>query len=545
MQVPSAPAAVLEPPSGPPSGRRSQPAGRPAPPALAAASGAVAVMALLPALYLVVRAAGGDPAAVVRQALDSRTLALLARSCGLAAAVTASSTLIAVPAAWLTVRTDLPGRRTWAVLTALPLVIPSYVGGYAFVAAFGPRGVAQQWLSGLGVERLPSIYGFAGAWGVLTLFTYPYVLMTVRSAMRGLDPSVEEAARSLGRRSFIRVTLPQLRPAIASGALLVALYALHDFGAVSLLRFDSFTRVIYQQYQSSFDRRSAAILSLVLVAVTLAVVTAEGRTRTRARYYRAHSGAARRAPVTALGRWRWPAFAACGLLVLAALVVPVGIVGYWFVRGMASGESAGFTLGAAAGSLQASALGAVAALVAAWPVALLSARHPGRFAGVVERSSFVGYALPGVVVALSLVFLGTRLVPALYQTRAMLTFAYVVLFLPQAVGALRASLLQVPPEVEDAARSLGSSPMTVMRRVVAPMVRPGALTALALVFLTVMKELPATLLLSPIGFQTLATRVWGATSEAFFARAAAPALALVALSSAPLAYLVFRESRRR
>ena len=479
---------------------------------------------------------------------SGRTAQLLARTTLLAVTVTTSAVAIAVPLAWLTVRTDLPARRLWVVLSALPLAIPTYVGGFVFVAALGPRGLVQGWLEPFGVERLPSFYGFPGAWLVLTLFTYPYVLLPVRAALRRLDPSLEEASRTLGRdrwSTFRHVTLPQLRPAITAGGLLVALYTLSDFGAVSLLRFDSFTRVIFVQYRASLDRSTAAVLGLVLICLTALVLAAEHRTRGRASYHRLHAGGLRRAAVVALGRWRWPAAAACGALVGIALVLPLGVIGYWLVRGVAAGEPLRLTATLAGNSVAASAFGALAAGVAAWPVATLAARHPGRLSSLVERASFTGFALPGVVVALSLVFFGARVATPLYQTRTLLVFAYVVLFLPQAVGAVRASLLQVDPSLEDASRMLGRSRSATTRAVVLPLVRPGVLAGVALVFLTGMKELPATLLLAPTGFETLATRVWSATSEAFFARAAAPALALVALSALPMALLVMREADRQ
>lgn len=504
-------------------------------------------MAVLPAGYLAVRAADGGLDRLLGTVASGRTLELLVRTAGLAVAVTVTSVLLAVPMAWLTVRTDLPGRRAWAVLSALPLAIPTYIGAFAFVAALGPRGMVRDWLAPLGVEELPSIYGFPGAWLALTLFSYPYVLLTVRAALRRLDPSLEEASRTLGRgtrATFWHVTLPQLRPSITAGALLVALYTLSDFGAVSLLRFDSFTRVIYVQYQASLDRSAAASLGLVLVALTVVVLVVETRSRGQAAYHRLHAGGGRKPPVTPLGRWRWPAAAACAALVGVALVVPLGVVTYWLVRGLAAGEPLRLTATLVGHSLSASALGAVASVAAAWPVAVLAARHPGRLARLVERASYAGYALPGVVVALSLVFFGARVVPAIYQTRTMLVLAYVVLFLPQAVGAIRASLLQVNPSLEEASRLLGRSKVATTWSVVLPLVRPGALAGSALVFLTCMKELPATLLLAPTGYQTLATQVWNASSEAFFGRAAAPALALVLLSALPMALLVLRESER-
>ena len=249
--------------------------------------------------------------------LQPRTLNIFLGSAGLALSVTLASMVIGVLLAWLTVRTDLPGRKFWAVVTVLPLVLPSYVGAFTLVAALGPKGMVQSWLEPLGVDRLPSIYGFPGALLALTLFTYPYVLLSVRAALRGLDPSLEEAARSLGRsplRVFWEITLPHLRPSIYAGGLLVALYTLSDFGAVSLLRFNSFTRAIYIQYGASLDRSAAAVLALLLVGLTLLILLAEARMRGKARYYRSSSGALRQPSLVKLGRWRPLALAFCVLV---------------------------------------------------------------------------------------------------------------------------------------------------------------------------------------------------------------------------------------
>lgn len=520
-------------------------ASRSLPPWVAAAALAVAATALLPAGYLVVRAADAGWGGVWRTLTEPRTIGLFVRTAALTAAVTAASVAVGVPLAWLTVRTDLPARKTFAVVTALPLVIPSYVGGFAIVAALGPNGLLQRVLAPLGVERLPSIYGFTGAWLALTLFTYPYVLLTVRAALRSLDPAFEEASWSLGRdrrTTFLRVVLPQLRPAVVAGGLLVALYTMHDFGAVSLLRFDSFTHAIYVSYHGSFDRSRAAVLSLALVALTLAVVTAESRSRRRAAYHRHRP--ARPAPDVSLGRWRWPAAAVCCALAVVALGVPVGVVAYWLARSARAGDPLSALLVPGLHSLALGVAAAAVVSVLAWPVALLSARYPGRLARASERASFVGYALPGLVVALSLVFFGARLAPAVYQTLWILLFAYAVLFLPQAVGTQRASLLQISPHLEDAARSLGARRTRVLRTLLLPLARPGIAAGAVLVFLTTIKELPATLLLAPTGYSTLATEVWSATAAAFYDRAAPPALALVALASAPLALVTLRERAR-
>lgn len=506
----------------------------------------VAAAVLLPSLYLLIRAAGAGTAAWAL-VFRPRTLEIIGRTLWLALTVTAASAMIALPVAWLTARTDLPLRRLWATLTALPLVIPSYVGAYLIVAALGPRGMLQQWLQGLfGIQRLPDIYGFVGAFVVLTLLNYPYTLLNVRAALQRLDPALDEASRSLGHgawSTFLRVTLPQLRPALASGSLLVALYTLRDFGVVSIMRYDTFTRVIYIQYQAAFNRLAAAALSLVLILMTLGILVLEVRTRGHAAYHRSSVGADRPPSVTRLGPWRWPALFFCGVVVGLALVLPASVLLYWLVRGLRAGESLAPLWQATRNSLFASGLAAGVILVAALPVAILNVRRAGRFSHLLERLTYTCFALPGIVVALALVFFGIRYARPLYQTLPMLILAYGILFLPQAVGAVRASLLQVHPSLEEAARSLGRGPLHTFATVTLPLVWPGVVAGASLVFLTTMKELPATLILGPIGFKTLATTVWAAVSEAFFARAALPALLLILISSLPMTFFILREQR--
>ena len=507
----------------------------------------VGAVVLLPVVYLLIRTADAGSEAwdlLVRP----ETLLVLVRTALLALAVTAASAVLAIPLAWLTVRTDLPFRRLWSVLTVLPLVVPSYVGGFALITTLGPRGLLQQALEGpLGVTRLPEIYGFPGAWLALTLFTYPYLLLTVRASLWGMDPALEEASRSLGRgtwRTFFRVTLPHLRPAIAAGALLVALYTLSDFGAVSLLRFDSFTRVIFLQYQASFDRTLASVLSLVLVLVAVVLLLGEHRARSRGgRYHQVGAGAQGTFPRVALGRWRWPALGFSGLVVLVALGLPLSSLLYWLVQGAVAGAPLGFLWGATWNALYVSAIAAGVAVVVAVPVALLAVRFAGRLSSLISGVPYLGFAMPGIVVALALVFFGANFATPLYQTLFLLVLAYVIRFLPEALGTIRSSMMQVNPAVEEAAHSLGRSSLSVLATITFPLIRPGLVVGGALVFLTAMKELPATLILSPIGFNTLATEMWAATDEAFFARAAVPGLILILVSAIPVALLLLQERR--
>lgn len=526
---------------------------------LAIAASFVVVLVLIVPAYLLLRAAGAG-AATVETLLSARTWATLGNTLLLAGAVTLSSAVIALPLAWLTTATDLPLRRLWSVLAALPLVVPSYVAAYLYVSLLSPRGIVQGWLEPLGVDRLPPIYGFGGAWLVLTLIAYPFTYLAVRAALQRLDPSLVEAARSLGlspRRAFWRVTVPTLWPALAAGSLLVALYCLRDFGAVNLLQFSTFTRVIYNRYQV-YRLDEAAAMALLLVALTAVLLLLDARGRGRGRYARLSAGCARVRPPTRLGRWTVPALLFVGLIVFLALVVPAGGLVYWLWRGLnqdwlvrdlgpaQSNVAAWAELARPAWhSLAASLAAGVLTVALALPISVLAARQPGRLAHVLERLTYTAAALPGIVVALAFVFIGANYAPGLYQTLPMLLAAYVVLFLPQAVGAERSALLQVSPRLEEAGRSLGARPWQVFGRVTLPLVRPGLTAAAAMVFLTAMKELPATLILSPIGFETLAAQVWSNIGEAFFARAAAPTLLLILLSSVPLALLTLRDGDDR
>ena len=503
----------------------------------------VTVAALLLALaYLVVRAGSGSDR-VWRVLTRDSTLELLWSTGLLVAGVVSTAVLVAVPLAWLVTQSDLPGRRLWAIAAALPLVVPSYVAALALLGAFGPRGLLRDLL---GVERLPDLDGYWGSLLALTLATYPYVFLLSAAALRGLDPALEEAARGLGlsrRRAFARVTVPALRPAVGAGSLLVALYVLSDFGVVSLMRYDTLTRSIFLQYRSLFDRTPAAVLGLVLVALTGLILVLEARARRGGRLYRTSPGAARRQRLVPLGRWTVPALAFCTLAVGTFLAVPTLVLGTWLARGIANDRELEVPVRETLNSLSASSLAAVAAVLLAIPVALLASRWPSRLTRALERLSFAANALPGIVIALSLVFFAARYAPAVYQTLALLVFAYVVRFFPQGLAGAETAIARVNPRLEEAARGLGHGPLRTLATVTLPLARPGLLAGAALVFLSAMKELPATLILRPIGFETLATEIWKLTSVGAYSRAALPALVLIAVSI-PLLWLAGRPDAR-
>ncbi|MCX4706154.1 iron ABC transporter permease [Streptomyces sp. NBC_01373] len=483
-----------------------------------------ALFALLPLGYLAVRALERGPDYAWDVVADERTLQLVGRSLGLTAVVVVACLVLGISLAWLTVRTALPGARAWSVLATLPLAVPSYVAAFTWLAA------------------VPETSGFLGAALALTLVSFPYVHLPVAAALRGIDPAQEEAAHSLGHghlRTFLRVTLPQLRPAAAGGALLVALYVLSDFGAVSLMRYDTFTRAIHTSYRASFDRTPAAALSVVLVVMTVALVAAEARTRGRAGHARTGGGTARPAAPVPLGRWRIPALAWCATVAAAAVALPLGTLGYWLTVGSSATWDLGALGQAARATFGVAAAGAALTTLLALPVGVIAARHRGRGARLLEQAAYAGHALPGITVALSLVFFAVRYAYPLYQQLPLLVCAYAVLFLPVAVAATRAAVLQAPPVLEDVARSLGRSPLRVLREVTVPLAAPGVAAGAALTFVVCMKELPATLLLRPTGMDTLATRLWTETGTGSFAAAAPYAAALILLAAVP-SYLLGR-----
>jgi iron(III) transport system permease protein len=484
----------------------------------------------LPLVYLVVRSLELAPTPDAQVLLRPDTLAALGRSVGLATGVAVLCVALALPLAWLGHATDVPGRRFFRVALNLPLAVPSYVSGFVVAVVLGPRGWLQELLAPLGVDRLPDVDGAPGATLAL-LYTYPYALLPLQAALARTHPAQWEAARSLGlspARAFRRVVLPALRPAMAGGGLLVGLYVLSDFGAVSLMRFHSLSYVIYLRYQSLFDRGQAVYLALLLAVLALGVLVVQRLLEGRARPAVGMRGGGRPWPRVALGRFRWPAFALCALVVAAGVGLPLLVVGVWLLRGLAGAAP---TLAGALGeetlsTLAAGSIAAVATVLLALVPALLLRFGSRRVARVVTASSHVGYALPGIVVALSLVYLAMQVVPLAYQTYALLLFAYVVLFLPLALTSLREGIGGQDPRLYEAARSLGHSPGAAMRRVVLPVARPAIWAGLLLVLLSVIKELPATLLLSPLGFRTLATRIWSLTEDGFFA-AAAPAVGVL------------------
>ncbi|GGM60583.1 iron(III) transport system permease protein [Halarchaeum rubridurum] len=526
------------------------------PTALVLLSGAIAAAVLSPIAWILLRVleAEGGPSLLTHPSTFATSIALVA-------VVTGASVVLGVPLAFLTVRTDLPFRRFWTIAVALPLVIPSYLGAFTYISAFGPSGYIADLLAPLGVDSVPSVYGFGGVALVLTLYTFPYVFITTRASLLSFDESLVEAARTLGVsriEAFRRVTLPQLVPGIASGALLVALYALSDFGTPNLLRLEVLTQAIWVEF-NGFGRETAAMLSLQLLTITAVILALQSRVGDSTQGAYVGTRASTSDTTVALGRWKAPALAFCASVVTMCLVVPLGVLFVWFRRGSSAiGRTRlVFEWSYASNSVLVSVAAAVACALAAIPVAYLAARHRSTVAELIDRATYIGYAMPGIVLGLALVFFGVSYgaavddlssvigaasyLPTLYQTLPLLIFAYVVRFLPQSVGATRSSVMRVDRELTEAARLLGESPLGAFRRVALPLIAPGVFAGAALVFLTTMKELPATLLLQPTGFDTLVTYIWAVRESGSYGAAAIPAFVLIVVSALSMVVILSQE----
>ena len=504
-------------------------------PFLATLAYVAVIVALIPLGYLLVRTAEYPLADLFDELLTPRVGKLISTSLMLTGIVTVACLALGVFLAVLVMRTRVWGRKALGVAAALPLAVPSYV------AAFGWKSLTDLVTTG------QTFQGFWAAVLVMTLVTYPYVYLPVCAALRDIDPSTEEAGRSLGDsrwRVFRRITLPQAAPAIASGGLLAALYTLSDFGAVSILRVDTFTRAIFTSFNVGFDRLGAISLSTTLLLLTALIFIVEGRFRkTSTRYARLGPGARRRHGIMRLKKWT-PFFSILGWLI--PLVAVGGILialAAWSLQGVSRPGGMEELGSAFLGSALAAVLASLATTVLAVPLGLYIAGSRSKVARALERLVYLAHSLPGVVIGLSVVYLGITVITGLYQTMWLLVLAYAALFLPLALGPIVSSAGMISESVNESAHSLGSTPLQVFRRVTLPLALPGIASGALTVLLTAVKELPATLMLRPTGFETLATRLWTHTGVNAYAAAAPFAALLVILAIVPTWLLVTRVLR--
>jgi iron(III) transport system permease protein len=490
------------------------------------------IVVVLPVLVMLEQAFQGGPVAAFDAIKDTSATNLLLHTGLVTAVAVPASAVLGVFTAWFIERTRLPWRGLWTLLVVAPLTMPLFVTSYAWSA-----------LS-------PSLDGYLGAAGIISFSYYPIVFLLVAAALRNMDPALEESARSLGlsaRQTFFRVVMPQLRPALLGGLLLVLLDTLVEFDAFVALQYQTFSVNVYAQYQLSFSASGAAALSLLSIVVCVFVLFGESRLRGDASYARVSQGARRAIVRQPLGKAMPLVLGAFALIVAASLGIPFVELIHWFTEG--SGGAAGADLGrlgsATVTSVAIGVASAVVAVLLATPVALLAARYRGRVVRLLERATYLSFALPDLVAAIALAYAASHFVHFLYGSFALLALADAMLFVPFAVVAMRTALGQIEPALEDSARALGAGPASAFWRVTVPLARPALAAAGVLVFAFVLGDLSTAQVLLPPNASTLGTEFQADASTVAFGAAAPFAAALVGLSLLATYVLMNRFARVR
>tara|TARA_B100000686_G_scaffold353164_1_gene457702 strand:- start:413 stop:2017 length:1605 start_codon:yes stop_codon:yes gene_type:complete len=504
-----------------------------------------------PGIYLVWRnfTEDSDPIALIK---TERVLAPLWRTVSLAFTVSITTAVVGTGLAWLTSRTDLYGDRLWRVLLPIPLVFPTFIGAAAFIRTMNPGGLMNRMLDGIGVETVIEMRGFFGAWLVLTLFCYPYVYLPVAARLRQLPKSLEENARVLGQSSFQtfrRIVLPQVGSILAAGSLLVFLYTISDFGAVQLMRYDTLTRSIYTN--RLINQPTALALSLLLLLLAAVIVLSE-RFFSRVTFTSEESLTGE--PLRyELGKWRVPALLSVLVVVLLSIGAPMLALGDWAADGISRTTRGGSPLTIDRGqvvestwnTLSISVISGIVAVLAVLPIAFLVSRYRSRSGTFAHAVVIATFAVPGLLIALSMRFWILRTDWAfdlLDNTKTLLVFSYIVRFGSLAMGVVLVAVAAVPKRLHDVGQTLGVRRTSRFLRIDFPLMAPGLGAAAGLVILSTMKELPITLLISPLGFSTLATRIFSSFEDAFVAEAGIMAVILVLLSFVLTWLLVIRRA---
>ena len=508
---------------------------------------ASAAVILLPLGYVTALALSAD-AAVWQRLWTTRIPELFINTLSLAGSVAFLALALGISTAWIVARFEFPGRRLWELALVLPLAMPTYVLAYVYSYLLGFGGpVEQLWQAIAGPEaRIVSPQSFSGATLVMTLDTFPFVYLLTRSAFLSLNLSFEEVARTCGASHLEimrRVTLPLLRPSIVAGAALVILYVVSDFGAVSLLRYQTLTYAVFQQMTGRSDNQAASILSILLVVLALLFLVVERWSRHKSRFYQT------------TGRYRVPERFRCGpgktaaftaylaAIIGAAFGIPAFLLVGWSLSPEAQATLDARFFGFMWNSALLSGLAATAGALVGLPLAYLANRNPTWLNVGCLQAAYAGYVLPGPVAALAVLVLVLKLMPFVYGTAVVLVIAYVLHFLPAGLQSLEPALQQITPNLEEVARTLGLNVQETWRRVTVPLIRNGFVVAWVLMFLQAIKELPATLLLRPVGFDTLAIRVWLEASEEYYQLAAPSALLIVLVGLPALVLLLSRDWR--
>jgi len=475
----------------------------------------------------------------------------LLRTLSLAIVVTLLASSIGIFLAWVTIRTNLRWKMFWRITCPLPLVFPSFVVATAFLSAYAPGGMIHELLIPLGFREFSRIGGFFGSLFVLTFITYPYVYLPVAAKLSNLPPSLEETALLFGYRplkSFRKVIWPQIFPSCRAGSLLIFLYVVSDFGVVQLMGYSTLTTKIFNTRLA--DTQLALALGLVIGILALLVVLTEKILRNDSvSQINEFLGIPL---VYRLGKWEPLILLSLIIILGISLFLPLMILFWWAYRGFIN-DAPGFVssstitslISPAINTVSVSLLTAIITVVIVLPIAFLCVRYRSITSTPIQAFVVGGFALPGLVIALSMVFLALH-VPGfafLYQTLPILLLAYVIHFGAQAYRSAEVGILSINPKLSEVSRTLGTNRFERLWKIEFPQMLPSLAAGGGLVMLSTMKELPATLLAAPIDFKTLATHIWSTNEAGFLAEAGLSSLILVGLSALLTWFVVIKNAR--
>jgi iron(III) transport system permease protein len=481
--------------------------------------------------------------------------------------VSIGTLMIGTGAAWLVTMTEFPGRKLLEIALVIPLAFPAYVLAYAYTHILDHPGIVQTTLrdvTGWGPREywFPEIRSIGGAAAMLILVLYPYVYLLARAAFLQQSATSFLAARALGKtpwQAFLRVSIPMARPAIASGVLLAVMETIADFGTVAYFGVQTFATGIYTSWFSLGDRAGAAQLALGILMVALVLAVLERSSRGRAKYHDSSKHQEPMAPIELEGWAKWGATALCAIPAIFGWVVPGAallIMGFGSEQNLFSARYMSFALN----SITLATIAAFVTLAAAVTLGYLQRLDDGPLSRFSTSIARLGYAVPGGVIAVGLMVPFASFDNALdawmratfdISTGLLITgsiwlliAAYMIRFLAAALGAYEGGQVAVNANMDMASRALGQTAFGTLRRVHFPILRPSLLTALLIVFVDVMKELPATLILRPFNYDTLAVQAYRLASDERLEGAAVPSLVIVAIGLLPV-ILICRQVRRK
>ena len=470
---------------------------------------------------------------------------LFFKTFSLVVGVVTISLILGLSSSLIISRFKFKGSKIILTLLILPLVFPSYIGALTYASAFSSKGLVVNFLTNFGIQEISGISGYIGSLIVLSLFTYPYVLLICFNTISNLDNNIEEAAKSLGSskvKLFTRVILPRLKQPITYSALLVGLYVLSDFGAVSIMKYSTLTKVIYTYYEIDITSDAVYLYStlLLLTSFLLSFIQRNSDVSNQIQ----NSSRSKNIKKKELNKFKLLiTYTYFVLIVFFSLILPTLVLFYWLKTGLNSGLNIELVYKGIFGSIFASVTTGVLAFFIAIPITVAFTQYKSSINKILEKVILTLYGLPHITIGISLLFISLKYVPRLYQSFTLLIFSYLIVFLPQAIGAGKASTYQISSSFLEASSVLGFSRLKTFYKVTFPMIRNGILSGSALVFLSTIKELPQTLLLRPTGFKTLAIDIWSFSIEGQFTDAAFSSIILLAISAIPTYILSTRNLR--